>query len=788
MNKHTDIGWQALWLLLACLTLSGCINDYSGDVGGASAGGDGFVAGQVNESGRQHYLTQCASCHGADGNGTPSGSSLVGCATCSTLSVLADEIERTMPVGKTSRCVGDCASDTAEFILQAFNDRILNGNTTSLTGVSNSSQQTTLRQAALQLVGRLPNASEVAQVQQRGDSGLSQVLSGMMTEEAFYQTLMEIFNEQLLTDKYLSRNLNEGGINLLDNDDFPNRKWYNDEYPSQGDSDPLRDLRNCARTQSNDAVAREPLELVRYAAKNDLPHTLFMTADFIMVNWYSQQVYQAELLDKNASFRQLPQPVCEADGQSLSWDPADFRPARINKALQYESNGIPHAGVLTSAMFLNRYPTTFTNRNRHRSKIVFDYFLDTDILKIQGDRPGDGIGNGMPNPTLLDPACYACHQVMDPVASAFQHWTDRGQYIITGNTSVNRWDSSDIEPAGLGGKKVPLSGDTGYFRNMLQWLGNEIAADPRFIRATVRTLYKGLVGQEPLLSPGEQASDADISAFNEQRSVLNAIGQAMVADNWDIKTAIKGIIMTPYYRAAAVNTTARPANLHIGSSQFLSPEQLQRKLRATLGIVWDDLRYESNRLMLGGMDSDSIIERIREPSGLMVAIQNRMAVEMACRAVPYDFSWHNSKRRLFPYVETSSSPLNENGAPDAAAIAAIRRNLQHLHWTLLGEQLSDNSAELNASYQLFMDVFNQGQIMMASPNDFDPWPRSNPCQATRDFREDGRTAAAFEDTSNNSDVAPANRRQRITDDNNYVVRSWVAVLTYLLSDYRFVYQ
>ena len=47
---------------------------------------------------------------------------------------------------------------------------------------------------------------------------------------------------------------------------------------------------------------------------------------------------------------------------------------------QAQLAGYHHAGILSTPTFLNRYPTTDTNRNRHRAKIVFDYFLNTDIL------------------------------------------------------------------------------------------------------------------------------------------------------------------------------------------------------------------------------------------------------------------------------------------------------------------------------------------------------------------------------------------------------------------------
>jgi hypothetical protein len=748
------------WLLL----LGGCNSDYSGDVGGNSGGNDGHQYTPANPEGKRLYEQMCASCHGVSGNGTSAGSSLVGCATCTSVGVLADEIARTMPIANVDACVDDCATNTAEYILFAFNGRSSQSLATELSDASNESAIATLRRATLALAGRLPSEQEESHVLNNGDAGLEDVLDQVMQEEAFYQRLMEIYNEQFLTDKYLSRNLNEGGINLLDADDYPNRKWYNDAYPG----DDNNDFRRCVRNQTNDAVAREGLQLIRHAAKNNLPHTLFVSADYMMVNWYSQQVYDAELVD-GGDFRRLSEPVCEGNGQTLYYDPNDFRPARILKPTEYEIGGIPHAGMLTSAMFLNRYPTTQTNRNRHRAYKVFDYFLDTDILRIEGDRPGDGIGEEKANPTLLDPACYGCHQVMDPVASSFQHWTDRGRYIVTGNSSRNRWDSSDIEPAGLSGKTLPLSGADGHFRNMLQWLGAEIAQDPRFVRATVRTLFKGLIGQEPLRTPGDNASGSDTAAFNEQRAVLNQIGQAMVSDGWRIKTAVKGIVMSSYFRAS---TSAAPErHKQLGARQFLSPDQLQRKLNSTLGFGWDELRHENNRIMLGGMDSDSVTERIREPSGLMIAIQQRLATEMACRATALDFT--RQQRLLFPHAQVGDN------ANDAAARQRIIANLQHLHWRLLGERLDADSPELQASLELYKQVQSSGLAILENRDQYEPKPSDWlqwECRGRWQWQSDGRRGEELAE------------EQRIEKDDSYSLQAWQAVLTYLLSDYRFIYE
>lgn len=755
---------KMLAVVTTLMWMVGCDKNYSGELAD-----DGY-----NAAGHAHYQQMCASCHGLDGNGTSVGPSLVGCATCSSLTVLADEIARTMPIGDVEACTDDCATDTAEYILYAFNGQNLADALATIEGVGNQSAALTLRKASLQLAGRLPTATELGQVADNADTGLSVALDGMQNEAGFYDNLMSIFNEQLLTDKYLTSNLNEGGINLLDSDDYPNRKWYNDQYSG----DEQGSIRRCVRNITNDSVAREPLELVRYAAMNDLPHTLYMTADFMMVNWYSQQVYEAELVEAG-EFRELAEPVCDEDGIQLFYDPTDFRPARVTKQLEYELGGLPHAGVLTSPMFLNRYPTTRTNRNRHRARIVFDYFLDTDILAIEGDRPEDGIGSGVSNPTLLDPACYACHQVMDPVSSTFQHWTDRGRYIVSGSSSANDWDGSDIEPPGLGGKQAPLSGSDGQFRTLLQWLGHEIAADPRFARATVRTLYEGLMGQEVLPAPAEDASEDEKLAYNSQRAILNGVAETMVAENWDIKAAVKALIMSPYYRADNVDVQELAVNQHIGATQFISPEQLQTKLQATVGFGWDELRWEDNRIMYGGMDSDSVTERIREPGGLVIAIQNRMATEMACRSAAYDFLNPTSQRRLFPHVEIETLPLDLEGNENAPAVTRIRENIRYLHWILLGEDVAAGSTEEQATYDLFTGVLAEGQAMLENRENYDPQPSEWlewECRARWLRQADGRTDGDL----------PS--EERIEQDEYYSIRAWTAVLTYLMSDYRFVYE
>jgi hypothetical protein len=788
--------FRLLAIICFLSALAGCQQEYGGDVGGASVQTN-LDFGNYNAEGARQYGQQCAGCHGVEGNGTEIGTPLVACATCSTISALAEEISLTMPIGTNAEvtdCNGQCANDVAEYIMYAFNGLSLHQATTSLDGVSALPLANTLRNATVQLAGRLPTDAEITQVVNEGEAGFSTVIARVMNEDEFYVRLTEIFNDVFLTDKYLRVNQFNGALNLLDRNDYPNKSWYDSAYPNvegeeaeqQAQDDINDDNRGCSNIFANDAVAREGLELINYIVRNNRPITELVTADYTMVNWYSQKVYDAELVSPEATFRELSdeEAPCEAyyhgySDATLRYDPYDFKPAKITRALQYTA-AIPHAGILTSAMFLNRFPTTDTNRNRHRSYMVYDKFLDTDILEIEGSRPEDAIDTVSINPTLQNAACYTCHAVMDPVASAFQHWDDRGRRIPS-TINASSWNGNGIEPPGIAGKTLPLSGGTSAVETMLQWLGNEIAQDPRYMRAITRHLYNGIIGQDLLEAPGDNADADVVTAFNAQRSILSNIGQAMAEDNWNVKTAITGLLLSPYYRANTVDSSKVVAADHIGSTRLLSPEMLQRKLTATLGFDWYELREndQDNRIMFGGIDSDSVIDRIHNPSGLMIAMQERMAVEMACHATAFDFTKVRTptvnERRLFKFVSPDVQPFDADGFELPSNVEAIKKTIQHLHSTLLSENLPLTDAEIEATYQLFLSTWQAGNNMLAKPEGLVPVPST--------YLE--WTCRARWDRENNNQNLDG---PFIDEDENYVIRSWMAVMTYLLSDYRYIYE
>ena len=702
------------------------------------------------------YQQQCATCHGVSGQGSPVGPSLIACANCASLAGLASYIEATMPLGNTGACDQQCAEAQAAYIINDFNSQNQQVSVETAGFLTLLAATDTVRKAGMKLVSRFPTVEEMQTASALPSIGMPQVIDGMMEEEAFYRRLSEIFNDYFLTDKYHSSNGSEAAIRLLDRNDFPDARWF----------DPGEDFRddnyNSVRIATNDAIAREPLELINYIVKNNRPFTEVVTADYIMVNPYSAQSYGVT----NVQFENPN-------------DPSEFKPGRMD--------GIPHSGILTSPMFLNRYPTTRTNRNRGRARVVFDLFLDTDILAIEGVRPGNAVDITTPIPTIDNPECSKCHSVLDPVASVFQNWDYKGRYRPA--RLENGW-YTDMEQRGYNGEIMPLSGNVD---SSVQWLGGKIAADPKFPRAVVRILVNGLTGKEPLDQPAAGATQAEHDAYIAERTLLNEIQQKFIADNFNLKTLVREILLSPYWRADGLSTEeSAVAHLTTGSQQLLSPEMLDRKIAALIGFEWrghmdnyyrdkektwsSQLNYRFHQIY-GGIDSDTVVTRLTSPNGLMGSMQLRMANEMACYAVPQEFLQPADKRKLFLFVENYHSPYNEeNGEFDAASMELIRQNIQYLHEYLWGEYYPPGAPELQIVEALFMQSIEWGkQHMEAEDNSWSSVTLPSGCGRNRDIFGNPLNVDGGADN-------------RLRYDRNFVMRSWMAVLAYMLSDYKFLYE
>lgn len=598
----------------------------------------------------------------------------------------------------------------------------------------------TLRKASLHLVGRLPTPEEYAEVEQGGLEAVADILDVMMTEDAFFERTIDIFNDKFLTDKFANGSANAAAA-TLSNNDFPNRN----DFVTNANM-----LTTAERVRINQAVAREPLDLINFIIRNDRPFTEIITANYTVFNPDSAFIYSVkgvEFEDPN--------------------DYTEFQQGVITVPRGGADKAFPHAGILTSPMWLNRFPTTPTNIMRHRARMVLDQFLATDILALASQAIDPEAGSAVFNPTRNNPECSKCHGLMDPIAGAFQMFDKSDQEKLL---DPPQWYPEVFSPGYLNEVMPP-----DQFEYGIQWLAERVAADPRFAISTTYTMFEALTGLKPVhypTNPDSEFYESELTAWETQDLLLRAIADKFVADDHNIKTVIREIVLTPYFRGKAMAKTPSPARAAeldgVGVGRLSTPELLANKLGAVTGYRWvrsDNRDYLSTdyKILYGGHDSDQITERLTTTNSVMASVGARMANEHACATTAFDFTRPIEERTLFPMVELTDTP--DNGSSQQ-----IKENIRYLHKQLLGEDLELGDAEISRTYLIFSDTLAAGLENIASEEESTSL-LSN-CRATKNLL----TGAAL----------PA--EEQITTDETYVVRAWMAVVTYLLSDYKFLFE
>lgn len=754
-------------VLLASLGLLACATEAPSSAGGSSGGGASVPDPTLPPStecvsARQFFAQEvwpkvmsktCITCHGPGGLATERFSSLMiyppsypgfldfnldalrdlAKTEYEDVSVLIQK-----PLGKLRHGGGvQFTPDSPEFaLMKTMVERLrtadacsVGGTPASPAGVQLLDAAGTLRKASLMLAGRLPAAQELQRLAAEGDAALPSLLEGLMTEPGFKDWLLVTFNDLFLTDRYLG-----DSTNTLRKEDFPGIDVY------LAEAVPEEEKRKYRR-----AVAREPLELISYIVRNDRPFTEILTADYTVLNPYSAQVYN----ETSLAFAN-PQ------------DEADFKPGKIHALRAGVDLVFPHAGILSSPMFLNRFPSTPTNRNRHRAKVLLQKFLATDILKV-GDRPIDPTQSvAFANPTREDPSCAVCHSTLDPIAGAFMKFSDNDQEQLLPD---REWYKEMVLP-GFGDASMQIT----EYPRALQWVAARIAADPRFPISVVYNAFDSLTGQEPLAYPPDGDATA-LASWELQNTTFRAIAAKFVESKHNFKTVVREIVLSPYFRAHNLSAEAAEAQRGkldaYGTGRLSTPESLVFKLRAVVGFDW--VRYDRQPaltttydILYGGIDSDAVTQRLEQPNGVMSAVMSRMANEVACQATAWDFMQALDQRKLFPNVEVTDTPAT---APDK-----IRANIRYLYAHVLGEHLAEGSPEVERVYALFDETWQEGTAKVAAKTlgNTPPWN----CRG----RWDRRTGVELPEG------------QRLEDDKNYTIRSWMAVVTYLLSDYRFLYE
>ena len=599
--------------------------------------------------------------------------------------------------------------------------RLLGGGSTSgsvspetlFEGVTMASPAKTLRRAALLFAGRLPTQVEISAVNDGQVSSLRRTIRELMTGPGFHAFLIRASNDRLLTD----RQIDEGVLDI------------NNQTQLVGLVEKVWEVAKAARDRGYESrwddpeyhawkralflgVARAPLELIAYIIENDLSYTEVLKADYIMANPFAAEGYGAatEFINSNDPMEFKPSEISSYyrdDYSKVIEEDPSLRPRPFPLRVINPGNlstDYPHAGILNTTVFLLRYPTTATNRNRARSRWTYYHFLGLDIEKSAARTTDPEALADNDNPTMKNPACTVCHSVLDPVAGAFQNYGSEGHYRDQwggfdslaqlykhpedGSESAYQESDTwyrDMREPGFG-RAVAPSAD-----NSLQWLAEQIVADRRFAEATVRFWWPAVMGVE-VAPPPESSDDRDfearVVASTAQAAEVARLGNAFrlgIAGGppFNAKHLLTEMALSPWFRAESL-TGADPvrdeALRDVGVERLLTPEELQRKTEAVSGYVWGrsferltefglgEARSNLNDpkgdigygLLYGGIDSDGITTRARDMTPLMAAVAQSHAAEVSCPIVVREFFfWSDRNRRLFDGIDRFDTPVSE---------------------------------------------------------------------------------------------------------------------------------
>ena len=577
-------------------------------------------------------------------------------------------------------------------------------------GTAAEDRGVTLRRASLLLAGAIPSDGALSEAR-KSDSSLRQQILGLMEGKGFRDFIVRGADDRLLVQGLL----NGLDFNIEVNGRYPELGILASTLPDQRPEE-YRDFhekpyltRGDASWEVRWAIGQEPLELIAHVIMNDLPYGEILTADYTMVNAFTDLAYRADsgfshdFADERGFYDRSEFTVFRP-GYNDGYVPIDEYHFSDENGWVSEFSDyfeVPHAGILSTQAWLARYPSTDTNRNRARARWTYFHFLGVDIEKSAPRSTDPDALADTNNPTMNNTACTVCHARLDPVAGAYQSFGDSGGYLDQwggrdslsesykhpewfggeeGSTLYQQGDTwyRDMRPPGLEGE---AEGDDSPYLDSLQWLSEQIVADPRFAPATVRFWWPAIHGADPLAAPTNPAApdyQQQLNAFNAQEAEIGEIALRFEASGFNAKSLFADMVMSRWYRHSEVTDPAmvesRLAELAtVGSGRLLTPEELDTRNRAVFGRSWrqqdgDSAAHQRTlstalagresrfRLFYGGIDGAGVTVRNREITPLMANLTEAMAVELACQVVIEDFQRPREERHVFTEVDRTTIP------------------------------------------------------------------------------------------------------------------------------------
>lgn len=604
----------------------------------------------------------------------------------------------------------------------------------------------TLARAAVLLAARNPSAEELQKVRGGDPAALKRAIRGYMEGGPFMGLMHDVGSTQFLSPGVVVIDPEEG----LHAGDWPMAASLLGAAGAQVDNE--------EKSKFEAAIRQEPVELLKFIVRNDRPYTDMVRGNYTVANPVMVKYLGAT-----------------TKGSAQPGDDGWLEATLPNK----RTGGLrEHAGVLSTHAWLQRFPTTDTNRNRHRVHTAFRQFLATDIEQ-SAKRPLDDTVT-FKVPTVENPACSVCHSVMDPIAAGFQNWNEANRYrpntagdsyhalpgeYLNGSypkdANSKRYyqvgDNWFRDQAAPGYGATPMPGGFGGSDTALQWVGRQIAEDSRFPLGAVHFFYKGIFGQAPLSEPQPDPSNPQYASqaadYRAQSEEFLAIASAFATNRgrgaYNVKDLLVDLLTSNTVtaeRTTSARSEATATLLHqVGAVGLLSPSRLNRKLGGLVGVGFKefDTPYTGLGLRYGEFDGVTSLTPAQEFTLMQWIVVERMSLSIACAATSKDFAMPANRRLLFPHVA-----LSDVGAA-AASKDAIALNVAHLHKQLWQRDVTAADPEVQRTAGLFMAVM---------ADKAKPAQRATQCQLTD------------------------------KEDPTYAGRAWSAVLAYMIADPDFLFR
>jgi hypothetical protein len=606
-------------------------------------------------------------------------------------------------------------------------------------GVGFADDQTVLAKAAVLFGGRNPTYAEKTAVSAGGNPALRATILSYMTGPSFNRFLNDVGDLQFLPQ----------GVVVFGN----NRGLVAADWPAAAAVINNQNVAAGVRNRFQLTIQREPINMQNYVVNNNRPWTDMVAGKYTVVNG-------------------LVAPLLGAQVQGTFMDPNndnEFLPAYLPNA---RMGGLrEQAGVMTDHAYLDRFPTTDTNRNRHRVSETMKRFLALYIPELSSRPLEDG---SFRLPIMENPGCAACHDIMDPMAGGFQNWSPTNRFRPNGAGATAHALSQPYlaanYPTDAKGNTYYVPGDAWYrdskapgFGNTLmpngynnptaaEWLGTKMATDSRFALGGVHYWFKGLTNREPLRAPTDTTGpDAAgrLAAYNGQHEEFLAIAARFASTNYNVKELLVDLVTSKTLRANSVTGTVsaqRAAQLaDTGSFGLLSSTMLNQKFVGLLGsgVAEFNNPIAGAALSFSDFDGQARKSRAKDYTVNQISVVDRIAAMYSPGWVMADFNKPNANRLLVPGLTLADTPATKAGSDKILA------NIQYLHAVLWKHYGSATDPEVQRTYNLALAIWNDRASVPARP-----------------------VTSVYNDTN----------------DPNYMGRTWSAIIGYMVGDPRFLYE